>query len=176
MRNRYKIFDDSHTYFITSTIVDCIPVFTSEKYFKILTDTIKFYQKENDLKVYAYVIMPNHFHLVMSSAEVSKTIASIKKYSAKRIIDELKADNNIELLDKFKELRKDYKTTSKHQVWQEGFHPQLINSEEMFEQKINYIHYNPVKKGLVTEIEDWKYSSAIDYYTDLKGFLEIKKI
>ncbi|MCY7362032.1 MAG: hypothetical protein LH629_08215 [Ignavibacteria bacterium] len=46
----------------------------------------------------------------------------------------------------------------------------------MLKQKIEYIHYNPVKKNLVEKPEDWKYSSAIDYYTDKKGMLEINRI
>lgn len=176
MRNRYKIFDSEHIFFISSTIVEWTPIFTSEKYFQILIETLKFYQEHNNLKIYAYVIMPNHFHLIISSDEISKTIASIKKYSAKRIIAELKADNRIDILEKLKDIKKDYKVTSKHQVWQEGFHPQLILNEEMLNQKINYIHYNPVKKGLVSEMEDWKFSSASDYLSDTKGLISIHKM
>lgn len=156
--------------------MDWIPVFTSKKYFHLIFDTIKFYQEHDELKIYAYVIMPNHIHLILSCNDVSKTMASIKKYSAKKIIEELKADKRTDILNKFYELKKDYKITSKYQVWQEGYHPQLISSAEMFEQKINYIHYNPVKKGLVNEIEEWKYSSAVDYFSDIKGLIDIEKL
>ena len=52
----------------------------------------------------------------------------------------------------------------------------ISNSDKMFEQKIDYIHFNPVKKGLVKEIEDWKYSSAADYYSDVKGFIDIEML
>jgi putative transposase len=46
-----------------------------------------------------------------------------------------------------------------HQVWQRGFHPKVILSHQMLVQKIEYIHLNPVKKGLVAVAADWPYSS-----------------
>ncbi|MBM4067104.1 MAG: transposase, partial [Planctomycetes bacterium] len=56
-----------------------------------------------------------------------------------------------------------YETESDYQVWQEGIHPQLILNEEMLMQKIEYIHYNPVRHGLVDAPEHWRYSSSRNY-------------
>ena len=53
--------------------------------------------------------------------------------------------------------------TGKNKIWQEGYHPIAIKSQEVFNQKLEYIHYNPVKKGFVEKPEDWKYSSAGNY-------------
>jgi putative transposase len=89
MRSNYKILNQKGVYFVTSTIVDWIPVFTSSKYFSILIDNLKFYQKNNRLKIYAYVILNNHFHLIVSNENLSKTIQSFKKYTAKQIIENL---------------------------------------------------------------------------------------
>ena len=66
------------------------------------------------------------------------------------------------------------KIQSKHQIWQEGVHPQIIESYEVAMQKIEYIHYNPVKKGLVEKPEYWKYSSASNYEYN-NGVIEIDK-
>ena len=50
-----------------------------------------------------------------------------------------------------------------NKVWQEGYHPELLKSEKWFLQKLEYIHYNPVKSGFVERPEHWKYSSARNY-------------
>jgi hypothetical protein len=55
---------------------------------------------------------------------------------------------------------------SKNQLWQEGFHPELIFNDRMLIQKIEYIHYNPVKRGVVDRPEYWKYSSARNFILD----------
>ncbi len=52
---------------------------------------------------------------------------------------------------------------SQYQLWQEGTHPQQILNEEMMRQKLEYIHYNPVKRGYVDDAVHWRYSSARDY-------------
>jgi len=176
MRSRYRIHNENGIFFVTSTIVNWIPVFRDEKYYRILIDTIKHYQENNSLIVYAYVFMDNHFHMIISNDNISKIMQSAKKYSAKEIINNLKVDKNEAVLKEFRESKPDYKITSNHQVWQESYHPQEIISYAMLKQKIEYIHYNPVKKNLVEKPEDWKYSSAIDYYTDKKGMLEINRI
>jgi putative transposase len=100
-------------------------------------------------------------------------MSSIKSYSAKETIELLAKDKNNKLLSLLEENKLKYKTESKHQFWQEGFHPQLISSEEIFIQKTDYIHLNPVRRGLVEKPEDWKYSSAAYY---LKGKESLIKI
>jgi hypothetical protein len=65
-----------------------------------------------------------------------------------------------------------HKTESTYQVWKEGNHPQLIESEEVMRQKLDYIHQNPVKRGYVDLPEHWRYSSARDY-AGQKGLIEV---
>lgn len=174
MRSRYKIACPKSTFFITSTIVEWVPVFTSEKYYNIIINNLKFYQINYKLIIFAYAILDNHFHLIISNENVSKTMQSFKKYTAKEIIENLKNDGRIDILKKFEYAKKDYKTTSKHQIWQEGFHPKEIFNEKELWQKIKYIHMNPVRKGLVEKPEDWKYNSAVDYLTDEKGLIDLE--
>ena len=92
MKSRYKIIDEKQLYFVTSTVQKRIPVFTSEKCFEILTGSFRYSQREKNLKIYSYVILDNHFHSVLSGNNLSQTIASTKSYTAKTIIDLLKAD------------------------------------------------------------------------------------
>jgi len=97
------------------------------------------------------------------------TLRSIKSYTAKRIIDTYEKENNRLILKQFIQNKKEYKTTSKYQVWQEGFKPKAIITDRMYGQKINYLHYNPVKRGLVNTIEEYEFSSARDYYLRKRG-------
>ena len=176
MRSRYKILSNDDIYFITSTTIEWIPVFTDEKYFNILLNVIKFHQSNNNLKIYCYLLLDNHFHMITSSKNLSKIISSIKSFAAKEVLKKLKIDNKDWLLNQLSYYKKKYKLKSKYQLWQEGFHPKLIKSEKVLKQKIEYIHYNPVKRGLVNLPEYWRYSSASDYYLEEKGELDIVRI
>ena len=176
MRSRYKIFKDNALYFVTSTTIEWASVFTNEKYYNILIEAIKFYQAKNILEIFAYVILPNHFHLILRSKELMNIMKLIKMYSAKQIIKQLKDEKKIQILKLFQLKKKKYKTKSNYQVWQEGCKPKEISSDNMLRQKIDYIHYNPVKKGLVSEPTDWKYSSAGFYEKGVEGVIKIDMI
>jgi hypothetical protein len=68
-----------------------------------------------------------------------------------------------------------HKMESNYQFWQEGTHPQQIQDAEMMRQKLDYIHYNPVKRGYVDEPVHWRYSSARNYAGE-QGMIEIAQI
>jgi putative transposase len=160
MRSRYKITDQDGIYFITSTIVEWLPVFTSQPYFDILIQSFTYCRQHKGLKLYGYVILDNHFHAIVAGASLSRTIADMKKFTARQIIVQLQSERKGWLLNQLAYYKKRYKIKSDHQVWQEGYHPELMMSEEMLRQKLAYIHNNPIKRGLVTAPEHWVYSSA----------------
>jgi len=164
MKSRYKFYDiEGALYFVTDTIVENIPTFINEKYFNILIDNLKFYQTNQGLKIYFYVIMDSHMHMIVSHpSDISKVIRNFKSYTATRIIKQLERDKRNDVLTWLEDYKKKYKKQSKHQVWQEGSHPQLIQSLEMLKQKVDYIHFNPVKRGFVEEPEEWRYSSIMN--------------
>ena len=163
MRSSYKIHDPNGIYFITSTIVEWVPVFTSTPYLRVLSESMAFCQIHKDLKIFAYVIMDNHFHMICQSKELGKTIQSMKRHTAKQIISQLKKDDKKWLLNLMHYNKQSHKVESDHQVWQEGFHPKQILNDDIFRQKVEYIHYNPVRRGFVAEPEHWLYSSASDF-------------
>jgi REP element-mobilizing transposase RayT len=140
--------------------VEWIPVFTKREYFEVIIDSLKFAQKKKGLKLFSYVILDNHFHMIISANGISKTVQSIKAYSAKQILKLLHYQRKFWLLNQFRYYKKRFKPQSTYQVWQEGYHPKLIRGMRMFNQKMNYIHNNPVKLGLVDRPEYWRYSSA----------------
>ena len=145
MRSRYKISEENGIYFVTSTITEGLPVFTSEKYFKIMVRSLHFCKENKGLKLHAYVILDNHFHLVASAPDLSKTMTSMKNYTAHEIIKQLKEDKKDWLLNQLAFYKKRHKKESTHQIWQEGYHPQVLIDENMLIQKIDYMHHNPVK-------------------------------
>jgi len=100
---------------------------------------------------------------------------AFKSFTAREIIGLTRQEGREWLLSQFAFHKSRHKKQSAYQVWQEGSHPQMIVSEDMLRQKIDYIHYNPVKAGLVDKPEDWPYSSARDYL-GLKGLLEIDRL
>jgi putative transposase len=173
MRDRYKFVEKDGIYFITSTIVEWIPVFTSGKYFEIVIDSPKYCMNNMGLNLYAYVILDNHCHLVAFAPDFTKTIASLRKFTARKIIDQLHADNREWLLNQLAFFKEKYKIESDCQVWQEGIHPELIQNPGMFLQKIDYIHKNPVKRGLVDVPEHWRYSSARNYSSNEHSVIQV---
>ena len=176
MRSRYKVLDKEGIYFVTSSTIDWIPIFQEENYAEILIEVFKFYQNTKNLKIYSYVILDNHFHLIVSAPDLSNIMRSLKRYSASKIIAELKQGKKKEILDKLHSKKKGYKMNSSYQLWQEGFHPQLISNLNIMRQKIDYIHNNPIRRKLVEDPCEWKYSSALDYYGKVKGLIEIERV
>ena len=79
------------------------------------------------------------------------------------------------LLKQLAFFKKPHKDQQTHQVWQEGIHPKLILNERMLEKTIQYVHYNPVKRGYVDAPEHWRYSSARDY-VGVKGLVDIVRL
>ncbi|WP_318532955.1 REP-associated tyrosine transposase [Sulfurovum mangrovi] len=173
-RSRYKIYESTHPYFVTCTILHWLPLFTKKESVQIVIDCLKFLQGKDNLKLYAYVILENHLHLVVQSDDIEKSMKSFKQYTAKALLDLLKKENVKTILDQLRFYKKAHHKTTEYQVWEEGYQPKLIQTDAMMVSKINYIHQNPVKRGYVDEAVHWRYSSARDYER-MKGLIEIEK-
>jgi len=162
-RSRYKIYEPTAPYFLTCTIINWIPIFTRPATVQIILDSFAYLQQERNVKLYAYVILENHLHWIVQADDLPKEITSFKSYTAKMIVRYFEEHNVKKILQQFHFYKKNHKQDRQYQVWEEGSHPQLLNSMDMLVQKIDYIHFNPVKRGCVDKPEDWRYSSAINY-------------
>ena len=140
-----------------------MPLFSRSELVDIVLDALRFLQAHNRLTVYAYVIMENHLHLVASSLHLSDEMRKFKSYTARQIIDLLKREEADKILEDLAFFKMRFKKDRDYQVWQEGSHPQQIQNREMMRQKIEYIHYNPVRRGYVDNPTQWQYSSAGNY-------------
>ena len=162
-RSRYQIFENNAPHFLTSTIVNWIPLFTRPQTVKIIIDAFTYQQQHRDVKIYGYVILENHLHLIAQSDNLKKEIHSFKSYTAKLLILYLQQQQVKRILKQLEFYKKRHKTDRQYQVWEEGSHPQLIQNEEILKQKLDYIHNNPVKRGYVDDPVHWRYSSARNY-------------
>jgi REP element-mobilizing transposase RayT len=163
MRSRYCVHDRDQAHFITSTVVGWMPVFTIAVRCDLLVDSLLYCQANKGLKIYAWVILDNHFHAILAAPNLTRVIADLKRHSARRVIEQLQADGCDWLLEQLRRLRHPRKVESEHQFWQEGFHPQAVASDEIMRQKLEYVHNNPVERGLVALPEHWRYSSAHEW-------------
>ncbi|MGV8835921.1 REP-associated tyrosine transposase [Cellvibrio sp.] len=161
-RSRYLITDPTAPHFLTFTVLHWIPIFTRPDTVNIVLDSFRFLQKEN-LKIYAWVILENHLHLIAQSDNLPRDIQRFKSFTARELLNYLQQHNVKRLLDQFSFYKKAHKTESQHQFWQEGVHPELIQNPEIMRQKVEYIHANPVKRGYVDFAEHWRYSSARNF-------------
>jgi REP element-mobilizing transposase RayT len=153
---RIAFTEKNEIYFLTLTVIDWIPIFTNEEYFNIIIDNLKFYCNKINTRIFGYVIMLNHIHLIIQSDDAINFTKSLKGYTTKAILTKLQKDN-----------RPYYKSLIvSGRIWQKTNMPILIYSEKFFNQKLDYIHNNPVEKGYVESPEDWIYSSARNYYND----------
>ena len=162
MRSRYQASRPDAAYFVTSTIIEWLPVFTTQACCDILADSLSFCRDRKGLKIYGWVIMHNHFHAIVAAPDLSGALADLKKFTARKLVEQLSIEKREWLLNQFSYYRARHKISS-HQIWQEGFHPQEILGDTMMLQKLEYLHHNPIRAGLVVAPEHWRYSSAHEW-------------
>lgn len=143
----------SSVYFLTFTVKNWYYIFDRHNRFEILADSIKYCQKNKGLKIYAYVFMINHIHLIVSAPDAIAFVRDFKKYTSNQIQKNIIASDP-GLISLF--LNND----GKWNLWQDTNMPKIIESERYLSQKINYIHNNPVRKQYVQNPEYWFWSSA----------------
>lgn len=162
-RSQYKIYETAYPYFITSSFVTNLPLFADPDVAQIVLDSLIHIQNEREVTLFAYVLMENHFHVIALGDELSEKIRHFKSFTATEIVKLFQQKKRTRILRHLKRAKLKYKKESRYQIWQEGFFPKQIIGDKMMCQKMEYIHYNPVKRGYVDCPEDWRYSSARNY-------------
>lgn len=171
-------FDSIHTendlYFITASIVGWIPLFSNIIFMEILLDAFQTRRKLSNILLFAYVIMPTHFHAILKPLDstIGNVLQNFGSYTSHKIIAQLKTDQNNELLSFFHQNRRDLR--SKYSIWQD-IQAKNIYSSEFLNQKFEYIHNNPIMKkwSLVADPSDYPYSSAGFYQGEDDQFVEL---
>jgi len=176
----YKILDQSSIYFISFAVVEWVDVFTRKEYAEIVIESLKYCPKEKGLVIYGWCIMSNHVYLICSSKtnDLSGTTRDFKRHTSINIIKSIEQNERESrknwMLWIFKKAGEKNKRNNNYQFWRQDNQPkELLRHQESFaEQKLNYIHNNPVEAGIVENAEDYLYSSARDY-AGKKGLIKI---
>lgn len=171
-RSQFSIYEEHYPYFISSTARGGLPLFSIPVIADILLDNLIYLQVQRDVTLYGYVVMENHFHAVVQGIHLSEKLRLTKSYMARCIVDTLIMLNKSRHLEdvRFRKLRHKYR--SDYQIWEEGFHPVQISTDELMSSKLDYIHFNPVVRGYVDHPVHWRYSSARNYAGE-KGVIPV---
>jgi len=179
--DRYFITDQHATYFLTFTVVDWIDIFTRKEYKLIITDSLNYCIAQKGLECFAWVAMSNHIHLIVRAAppaELSAIIRDFKKFTSKKIIETIKTipESRREwLLHKFAHHAKTTGRAENYKIWRDDNHAIGLESADMFQQKMDYIHQNPVRQLIVANAADYLFSSAHDYAGGTQGLVKVVK-
>ena len=168
MSTGYKIGKDDHAYFVTLTVIDWVDIFTRKIYRDIILESLTYCRQEKGLRVWAYVIMSNHVHCILSSphCNLSNIIRDFKRYTAIKILKSIRAQPESRrdwMLKRFEFAAKSSVRNGQHQFWMHNNHAEKLVSRKFVAQKLHYIHLNPVRAGWVEHTDEWMYSSARNY-------------
>ncbi|OCX51450.1 transposase [Mucilaginibacter sp. PPCGB 2223] len=178
MSDQYRVRNHEAIHFLTFTIVDWIDIFTRPAYKNLIIESLAYCQQQKGLELYAYCLMTNHLHLLASATEpgkLSDIVRDFKKHTNKKIIQLIGEENESRrdwMLYRFEYHAKYNNRIQDYKVWQDGYHAIECSTNQIIDQKLNYIHQNPVRAQIVSEPEHYIYSSAIDYAGG-KGLLDI---
>jgi len=152
------ISNDNPLYFLTSVTNLRLPVFQTDRLKKVLTDAFIEARASAEFKLFAYVIMPDHYHVITDNKlKASEVLRYLNGISARRVINYLKDNNHVSSLNKLR--KEEGRNGYKYSLWEHHSNTFLITTESMMLQKVNYIHLNPVDEQLVDEPVDYLFSS-----------------
>jgi|SRR6478735_7421071 len=177
------IKDQFATHFFTLTICGWIDLFTRKVYKDIVTDALKYAQQQNQLILNAYVIMSNHMHFIARANErqkktLSDIIRDFKKFThhqMMQVIESSEENRQAWMLHQFAYFGKYNPNNEAKQIWTNNNHPEECFTKAFTDSKLNYIHQNPVRAGIVKNPEDYIYSSALNY-AGKGGILDVELI
>lgn len=165
MNHQYPTY---HPQFFTATILEWKHLLKQDKYKDEIIQRLQFLVREEKMRLFAFVIMSNHFHLIWQALPNNTPLNlqhSLLSYTAKNIKSDLQ-NNHPNVLTYFKVDAKD----RIYQFWERNSLGIELYTHDVFIQKLDYIHYNPVKAGLCKFPEEYYYSSAKFYELGIDDF------
>ena len=150
------------TYFYTATILNWVRLLEDNDLKAMILESLSYLVSKKKIRVYGFVIMPNHIHLIWRNLEKNgKELPheSFMKFTAhefKKQVDKTKSHSDQFIVNK---------VDRKYQFWQREALPVEILSREMLEQKLEYLHLNPLQAhwNLVDDPKNYKFSSCSFY-------------
>ena len=159
----FQVSRDNPAYYLTSVAHNRLPIFRTDEVKQVVTAAFDEARKSGGIMLFAYVIMPDHTHLLSdSSREIRDVLRFINGISARRVINFLKEGGFAQSLAKLRIAEQ--ADTQKYSVYQHHPNAIRITGEDALLQKANYIHLNPVRAGLVDHPDDYLFSSARQWH------------
>ncbi len=161
-----KAHVEGTTYFCTLTVVGWADVFTRARHAQVVIDSLGYCQQNKGLELFAYSLMPSHLHILarVQQGRLSDVIRDMKSFTAKKLLEDIANEPGESrkewLMRLFREAASRTEQNQHLMFWQKTVHPIEITHGAMFDQKVEYIHNNPVKDGFVTLPEHYAWSSA----------------
>jgi len=173
-------FDADHFYFVTTTAVDHLCLFQRDAIKRLLLDTFDCFRLRKRLKLYSFVIMPNHSHFVGQFSKddpLGDVMRDFKRQTSDRILRQLKAEKNEEVLQRLAD-KVERPEKQNYKVWEDDYNAKEIFSIDFLQQKMDYIHNNPCQPrwNLSKIPEDYLWSSARFYFTEEPGIIPIDDV
>jgi REP element-mobilizing transposase RayT len=164
-----RIQEGAALYYLTFTVVHWLPVFVAAEPCLIVTKSLNHCHLQKSLRINAFVIMPTHMHLLAFDAEfdnkrLARTINEMRQYTGRRLTDYCRQHMPAvyrQVIGGSSRQDRD------NQFWQQSRHPVAIWTEAFWRTKIDYLHDNPRRKGLVNEVTGWRFSSASHWFGDM---------
>jgi putative transposase len=154
----FRISKDSPVHYLTSVANNRLPVFQTARFKELVCEALKEARASANLLLFAYVVMPDHLHaLIGSQRKPSEVLRYVNGISGHRVISSLKEGGYESSLAKLQHSSGPRK--HKYSLWDHHPNVKLITTENAFMEKVNYIHQNPVRAGLVERAEDYRWSS-----------------
>jgi REP element-mobilizing transposase RayT len=155
----HTISRDTPALYLTAVAKDRLPVFRKDQIKTITCNALNEARNSGGFPIYAYVLMPDHFHAITDSTlKPSKAIQYLNGIISRRVIDHLKEHSHNASLRKLR--RESGARGHRYSLWGHHSNAFPIFSEDMLMQKVNYIHQNPVRAGLVEPADDYRWSSV----------------
>ncbi|RYY69511.1 MAG: transposase [Chitinophagaceae bacterium] len=154
--------------YFTASVRNWLPLLAADKYKNIITDSLRFMVEDKRIGLNAFIVMSNHIHLIwqpLPGHTLSSIQLSFMKFTAQQIKFALAKDNPALL-----EQCKVNKTDREYQIWKRKPLSIELSSDKVFLQKLEYIHYNPVKAGICKYPEEYHFSSALFYENGVDSF------
>lgn len=173
IRTQHQVTDS--TWFITFTCYNWLSLFEVTESYDLVYKWLKLADTKYQVKTLAFVIMPNHVHLLLyltdHNVNLNTIISNAKRFMAYDIAKRLNAQNQHEILNLLSSActEKEKSKGQLHKVFEPSFDAKPVYTIDFLHQKLDYIHFNPVsgKWNLCAEFTDYAHSSAAFYELDL---------
>ena len=178
----HRVYTPGQAQFITASTYRRTPLFLSERFCRCFVQRLKEVRREGHFLLAGWVLMPDHFHLLIRpepAEAVPLIVKALKEETAKRILKTLRQNPQHPWCRKVLarlQLPSTVHDESHFRLWQRRFYPFNIFTEKKFQEKLDYMHHNPVTRGLVGSPGEWPWSSWRFYYREDATLLRMDRL